>query len=277
MRCNGNPNHKNVVKIVPFASILSTPSSWQMIDTNTYRNIEIKEPTKRGIAASVLATTHSIELPNESYTAPVARLVVHRSAISRTKRLIDILGAIVGLGITAVVAIGLVIAMQLDNPGPILYSQIRCGLNGRPFRIWKFRSMIVGAEQLQHLVENEAQGQIFKNSNDPRVTRVGRFLRRTSLDELPQFWNVLLGEMSLVGTRPPTQNEVKQYTPHHWQRLQVKPGITGEWQVNGRSTVKDFEAIVQMDLDYQRKWSVGYDIFLLLKTIEVVLCKRGAF
>lgn len=265
-----------MVKIVPFASILSTPSSWQMIDRNTYTNIE-RKPTKGAIAASVLATTHPIELPNESYTAFVARLVVHRSAISRTKRLIDILGAIVGLGITAVVAIGLVFAMHLDNPGPIFYSQIRCGLNGRPFRIWKFRSMIVAAEQLQHLVENEAQGQIFKNSNDPRVTRVGRFLRRTSLDELPQFWNVLLGEMSLVGTRPPTQNEVKQYSPYHWQRLQVKPGITGEWQVNGRSTVKDFEAIVQMDLDYQRKWSVRYDIFLLLKTIQVVLSKRGAF
>lgn len=277
MRGNGNPNNKNVVKIVPFASILLTPTSWQMIDRNTYKPTEMKEPTKRAIAASVLPITHPIGLLNQNYSAPVAKLVVHRSAISRSKRLIDILGAIVGLGITAVVAIGLVIAMQLDNPGPILYRQIRCGLNGRPFRIWKFRSMIVGAEQLQHLVKNEAQGQIFKNSNDPRVTRVGRFLRRTSLDELPQFWNVLLGEMSLVGTRPPTQNEVKQYALHHWQRLHVKPGITGEWQVNGRSTVKDFEAIVQMDLDYQRKWSVGYDIFLLLKTIQVVLDKRGAF
>ncbi len=276
MRGNGNPKNKNVVKVVSFASILSTPSSWQMIDRNTYKLIEIK-PTKGAIASSVLPTSHPIELLNENYTAFGARLVVHRSAISRSKRLIDILGSIVGLGITAIVAIGLVIAMQLDNPGPILYSQIRCGLNGRSFRIWKFRSMVVGAEQLQHLVKNEAQGQIFKNSNDPRVTRVGRFLRRTSLDELPQFWNVLLGDMSLVGTRPPTQNEVKQYAPHHWQRLQVKPGITGEWQVNGRSTVKDFEAIVQMDLDYQRKWSVGYDIFILLKTIEVVLGKRGAF
>ncbi|WNN91650.1 sugar transferase [Gloeocapsopsis dulcis] len=202
---------------------------------------------------------------------------MHPSTISHTKRLIDIFGAMFGLLITAIVMIPVGIAMQLDNPGPIFYSQIRCGLNGRVFRIWKFRSMVVEAEQLQHLVKNEAQGQIFKNSNDPRVTRVGGFLRRTSLDELPQFWNVLLGQMSLVGTRPPTEDEVKQYAPHHWQRLRVKPGITGEWQVNGRSSIKDFEAIVLMDLDYQRKWSITYDLYLLLKTLYVVLTKCGAY
>lgn len=209
-------------------------------------------------------------------TAPAADLVIHPSTISRTKRLIDILGATVGLGITAIAIVPVAISMQLDNPGSIFYSQIRYGLNGRPFRIWKFRSMVHGAEQLQHLVNNEAQGQIFKNSNDPRITRVGHFLRRTSIDELPQFWNILLGEMSLVGTRPPTRNEVEQYAPHHWQRLRVKPGLTGEWQVNGRSSVKDFEAIVQMDLDYQSKWSITYDLYLLLKTLYFVLAKRGA-
>lgn len=202
--------------------------------------------------------------------------LIHPSVTSRAKRLLDILGASVGLVITATVAIPIAIAMQLDNPGPIFYSQTRCGLNGRTFRIWKFRSMVVGAEQQQHLVKNEAQGQIFKNANDPRITRIGRFLRRTSLDELPQFWNVLLGDMSLVGTRPPTIKEVEKYAPHHWQRLHVKPGITGEWQANGRSNLKDFEAIVQMDLDYQRKWSVAYDLHLLLKTLKVVLNKSGA-
>lgn len=201
---------------------------------------------------------------------------IHPSVTSRAKRLLDILGALVGLVITATVAIPIAIAMQLDNPGPVFYSQTRCGLNGRTFRIWKFRSMVVGAEQQQHLVKNEAQGQIFKNANDPRITRIGRFLRRTSLDELPQFWNVLLGNMSLVGTRPPTIKEVEKYAPHHWQRLHVKPGITGEWQANGRSNLKDFEAIVQMDLDYQRKWSVTYDLHLLLKTLKVVLNKSGA-
>lgn len=212
-----------------------------------------------------------------SYTAQNAKEVaVHPSVTSIPKRLIDILGALVGLGATAVVTIPVALAIALDNPGPIFYSQTRCGLNGRTFKIWKFRSMVTGAERLKHLVNNEASGHIFKNENDPRITRVGKLLRRTSLDELPQFWNVLLGEMSLVGTRPPTQDEVKQYSSHHWERLNVKPGITGEWQANGRSSVKDFEDIVRMDVDYQRKWSVAYDINLILKTLKVVLNKSGA-
>ena len=166
--------------------------------------------------------------------------------------------------------------MQLDDPGPVFYSQTRCGLNGKPFRIWKFRSMIVNADKQKHLIENQAQGHIFKNEDDPRVTKVGRFLRRTSLDEFPQFWNVLRGDMSLVGTRPPTPDEVEKYSPHHYQRLRVKPGITGQWQVNGRSSVLDFEEIVRMDLDYQYRWSSLYDMSLILQTILVVLIRRGA-
>lgn len=234
------------------------------------------ELTEDAIAMSYTLTTYRNTPTLDSNNSVEQNKPVHPSATNRTKRLVDILGGGVGLVITAAVAIPIAIAMQLDNPGPVFYSQVRCGLNGRTFRIWKFRSMVVGAEKQQHLVKNEAQGQIFKNANDPRITRIGRFLRRTSLDELPQFWNVLQGEMSLVGTRPPTVNEVKQYAPHHWQRLQVKPGITGEWQANGRSEVKDFEAIVQMDLDYQRKWSIAYDFNLLLKTLKVVLNKSGA-
>lgn len=201
----------------------------------------------------------------------------HPSVGSRTKRLIDIAGALVGLTITGLVAIPVAIAMRLDNPGPVFYSQLRCGYRGQLFRIWKFRSMIADADKLQHLVANEAKGGIFKNRNDPRVTRVGRFLRRTSLDELPQFWNVLRGEMSLVGTRPPTVKEVLEYKRNHWMRLNVKPGITGEWQANGRSTVTDFETIVQMDVAYQHKWSVTYDLRLVWKTIVAVLRKDGAY
>lgn len=212
-----------------------------------------------------------------NYNPQVAQLPVHPSVTSIPKRIIDILGAIVGLGITVILIIPVALATLIDNPGPIFYSQIRYGLNGRPFRIWKFRSMVVGADRLKHLVNNEALGHhIFKNENDPRITRVGRFLRRTSLDELPQFWNVLLGEMSLVGTRPPTFDEVIHYSSHHFLRLNVKPGITGEWQVNGRSSIKNFEDIVSMDLDYQRKWSVAYDIKLILKTMKVVSSKSGA-
>jgi lipopolysaccharide/colanic/teichoic acid biosynthesis glycosyltransferase len=202
---------------------------------------------------------------------------IHPSAFCKIKRLIDIVGAIVGLGITLIVGIPIAIAIFLDNPGPLLYSQIRCGVQGRPFRMWKFRSMVVDADRLKHLVPNQAKGHIFKNRNDPRITRVGQFLRRTSLDELPQFWNVLMGDMSLVGTRPPTVDEVRQYRPHHHQRLQVKPGMTGEWQVNGRSGIEDFEDIVALDLEYQRKWSLSYDLLLIFKTFYVIFNKHGAY
>jgi lipopolysaccharide/colanic/teichoic acid biosynthesis glycosyltransferase len=201
---------------------------------------------------------------------------IHTSVHSKVKRCIDILGATVGLFLTALVAVPIAIAIQLDSPGPILYSQTRCGHRGRPFKIWKFRSMVVNAEALKHQVANQASGHIFKNDSDPRITRVGRFLRRTSLDELPQFWNVLEGDMSLVGTRPSTVDEVKHYSISHWKRLEVKPGITGEWQVNGRSQVIDFEAIVQLDLRYLQRWSVIYDLSLICKTIWVVLLKKGA-
>lgn len=200
-----------------------------------------------------------------------------QSVNSQAKRLLDIIGALVGLTITAILFIPLAIAIQIDDPGPVLYSQIRCGYKGRRFRIWKFRSMVVNADNIKHLVENQAKGLIFKNTHDTRITRVGNFLRRTSLDELPQFWNVLMGDMSLVGTRPPTLDEVSQYQPHHWSRLDVKPGITGEWQTHGRSSVQDFEDIVRMDLDYQHKWSVFYDLELILKTLVVVFNKQGAY
>ena len=224
----------------------------------------------------LISTIYSLVVVKTNYGVHQSEEQVHRSVTSITKRLIDILGALVGLAITAVVAIPLAIAMLFDNPGPLFYTQVRCGFKGRHFQIWKFRSMVVGAESLKHLVNNEAKGHIFKNENDPRITRVGRFLRCTSLDELPQFWNVLVGDMSLVGTRPPTSDEVANYDSHHWMRLNVKPGITGEWQVNGRSTVKDFEEIVKMDLDYQHKWSVVYDLSLIWKTIWVVINKSGA-
>jgi lipopolysaccharide/colanic/teichoic acid biosynthesis glycosyltransferase len=201
----------------------------------------------------------------------------HSSASSRIKRFIDVVGAIAGLIITAIIFIPIAMAIYIDSPGAILYSQIRCGLQGKPFRIWKFRTMCTDADRKQHLVENEAEGHVFKNKNDPRVTRVGKFLRSTSLDEFPQFWNVLKGDMSLVGTRPPTPNEVEKYEGHHFQRLLVKPGITGEWQVRGRSGVKSFDDIVRLDIDYQRKWSPLYDLILIIQTIGVVFKRDGAY
>ncbi len=202
---------------------------------------------------------------------------VHPSVVSKTKRILDIFGAIIGLAITGIITIPVAIAMQFDDPGEIFYSQMRCGFDGKPFRIWKFRSMVANAEQKKHLVENKAKGHIFKNEHDPRITKVGNFLRRTSLDEFPQFWNVLKGEMSLVGTRPPTLAEVAMYEDHHFERLKVKPGITGEWQVKGRSSVLDFEDIVRLDLNYQQQWSLFYDLNLILSTIFVVLARKGAY
>ena len=199
----------------------------------------------------------------------------HPSIRSWVKRTIDIIGSLMGLVMTAILFVPIAIAIWIDNPGPILFNQMRIGWLGRRFRLWKFRSMVVDAEARQHEVKNEAEGAIFKNSNDPRITRVGKFLRRTSLDELPQFWNVLKGEMSLVGTRPPTQDEVDRYEVPSWQRLDVRPGMTGEWQVNGRSTVKDFEDIIRMDLKYQNNWSLKYDLQLIFKTIAVVFNKNS--
>jgi lipopolysaccharide/colanic/teichoic acid biosynthesis glycosyltransferase len=209
--------------------------------------------------------------------AGLAAAPSHPSVRSRLKRCMDIAGALIGMSMTLILLPLVAIAIRLDDPGPIFYSQIRCGYRGKPFRIWKFRSMVTNADELKPLVENQAQGLIFKNENDPRITRVGRWLRRTSLDEFPQFWNVLMGDMSLVGTRPPTVDEVNQYEPHHWQRLNVKPGLTGRWQVLGRSNVKDFEAIVRMDMDYQTQWSPLHDLQLILETIKVVVSNRGAY
>jgi anti-anti-sigma factor len=199
----------------------------------------------------------------------------HPSVRSQVKRWLDIVGAVVGLGITAVVFIPIVIAIKLDSPGPIFFGQTRLGWMGKRFTIWKFRSMYIDAEERKKelLAQNQADGKTFKMENDPRITKVGRFLRKTSLDELPQFWNVLKGEMSLVGTRPPTPNEVDIYEVPEWKRLDVKPGMTGEWQVNGRSSVRNFEDIIRLDLRYQQNWSLAYDLKLIIKTIVVVFRK----
>ena len=199
----------------------------------------------------------------------------HPSVRSKSKRAIDIVGALVGLALTVVVTVVVAIAIKLEDGGPIFFAQTRCSWLGKPFKIWKFRSMVTDAEARKHEVANKVDGPLFKNDNDPRITRIGRFLRRTSLDEFPQFWNVLKGDMSLVGTRPPTPSEMEQYEVSQWQRLNVKPGMTGEWQVNGRSTVTSFEQVIQLDLQYQRKWSLTYDIQLIIKTVLVLFSKKS--
>lgn len=193
------------------------------------------------------------------------------------KRMMDIAGAIVGLAITAVVTIFLAPPLLIESPGPLFFSQKRVGKNGRFFKIYKFRSMYMDAEERKKELEsrNEMKGFMFKMKDDPRITKVGKFIRKTSIDELPQFFNVLKGDMSLVGTRPPTVDEFKQYEAHQKRRLSAKPGITGLWQVSGRNNIKDFEDVVKLDVQYIDNWSIGLDIKILFKTIKVVLAKEG--
>lgn len=222
------------------------------------------------IEQPVQVSTHT-EPPRGENHLPVT----HPSVRSWVKRLLDIVGALVGLMITGLLFIPIVFAIKIDSPGPLFFGQTRCGWMGKRFRMWKFRSMCINAEALKAQIQNQASGAIFKNDNDPRITRVGRFLRRTSLDELPQFWNVLKGEMSLVGTRPPTPDEVERYEVPQWQRLDVKPGMTGEWQVSGRSQVRDFEDVIQLDLQYQQNWSLIYDIKLIIKTVLILFQKNS--
>ena len=193
------------------------------------------------------------------------------------KRLMDIVGSLVGMLIMLVAMIFVVPAIKLESKGPVFFKQKRVGKNGRYFYIYKFRSMYLDAEERKKelMSQNEMSGLMFKMKDDPRITKVGKFIRKTSIDELPQFINVFLGDMSLVGTRPPTVNEFMQYEGHHKRRLSMKPGITGMWQAYGRKTVTDFEDIVKMDLEYIDNWSIGLDIKILFKTIASVVTTGG--
>ena len=195
------------------------------------------------------------------------------------KRCLDVAGALAGLGLTVFLFPFIALAIRLDSPGPLFFRQVRVGENGRLFTCWKFRSMYRDAERQQKelIPLNEMNGALFKIRNDPRVTRVGRFLRRMSLDELPQFWNVLRGEMSLVGTRPPTPEEVAGYGYKHRKRICIKPGITGLWQVSGRNDIRDFDEVVRLDIEYIDQWSLWLDVKILMKTFRVLLARSGAY
>ena len=194
------------------------------------------------------------------------------------KRLVDIIGALVGLAMTAVITPFVALAIRLDSPGPVFFSQTRIGKNGRRFKIWKFRSMYTDAEarKKELSAQNEVRGLMFKMEDDPRITKVGRFLRKTSIDETPQFLNILVGDMSLVGTRPPTEDEFEQYNGYYRRRMSITPGLTGMWQVSGRSDIQDFEEIVKLDLEYIDNWSLGLDIKILFMTVFTVLGRKGS-
>ena len=194
------------------------------------------------------------------------------------KRVMDICGAVVGLILCGIISIFLIPAIKLDSPGPAIFSQIRIGKNGRRFKFYKFRSMYVDAEERKKelMKNNEMDGLMFKMEDDPRITKVGKFIRKTSLDEFPQFWNVLIGDMSLVGTRPPTEDEFNKYNGHYKRRLMMTPGITGLWQVSGRSSITDFDEVVKLDLEYIDNWSLLGDIKILFKTVISVIKRDGA-
>ena len=204
---------------------------------------------------------------------------MHHSVRSQVlKRAMDLCGAVVGLIISIPIIAVTAIPLKLESPGPLFFKQKRVGLNGRIFEIYKLRSMYVDAEERKKelMAQNEMNGLMFKMTDDPRITRVGKFIRKTSIDELPQFWNVLCGDMSLVGTRPPTVDEYDRYESHHKRRLSMKPGITGMWQVSGRSGVQNFEDVVRLDTQYIDHWSLRLDVEILLKTIAVVFARKGA-
>lgn len=194
------------------------------------------------------------------------------------KRCMDIAGSLIGLFLTGIAFIVFAPIIKIQSPGPVFYAQTRIGRNGRRFRFYKFRTMVVGADNMKKdlMEKNEMDGLMFKLEEDPRVFGVGKFMRKYSIDELPQFWNVLKGDMSLVGTRPPTEDEFEQYELHHKARLGMRPGLTGMWQVSGRSDIKDFEEIVALDTQYISNWSLGMDFRIILRTVGVVLTGKGS-
>lgn len=240
----------------------------------------------RGVAVFVVPSVVSTERtwiePMQLAASPLLRLHPARLELPAlmAKRAFDVVVAIALLLVAAPVMLLVALAVRADSAGPIFFRQERVGRGGRRFMIWKFRSMRVGADeikaQLAHL-NAYADHRLFKLPDDPRTTRVGRFLRRSSLDELPQLFNVLAGDMSLVGPRPPLPSEVESYEPHHHARLAVVPGITGPWQVGGRNLVTDFETIVSMERSYIESWSLMLDAKILLQTVPVVIRGKGAY
>ena len=258
-------------------------SSWQSIESKMFLYWKLKNA---GITLHILpveldAVTQNLEV---KMVGKVPVLQFDQSLIIGSdffiKRCIDFLSssAFILLAMPLYIIIGL--AIKLDSPGPILYKQIRIGLQGKPFKVWKFRTMVVNSDQIQKDLEadNEMKdGILFKIKNDPRITPLGKFLRRYSLDELPQLFNVLFGEMSLVGPRPLPLRDVEKFSEHHFVRQNVLPGITGLWQVSGRSDITDFEQVIRLDVSYIESWSLKLDFKILLQTINVIFGKKGAY
>ena len=220
---------------------------------------------------------------NDAITLEKNKVSVKEVGYLFIKRLFDIICGLLGCVLILLIAIVVKIAYVCDKDfSSIFYSQIRIGKNGKKFKLYKFRSMVPNADEIlsktleMDKVAAEQWRKYQKLENDPRITKMGNKLRKTSLDEIPQMFNVLKGDMSLVGTRPPTVDEFEQYEGYHKRRLSMTPGLTGVWQVSGRSDITDFEEIVSMDVEYIKNWSLKRDIEIILKTVQVVLHSDGA-
>lgn len=204
--------------------------------------------------------------------------VVMNEKAKAAKRAFDIIGSLIGIILSSPIMLITAIAIKIDSKGPVIFKQERVGLNGRHFKMLKFRSMVADAEALKKNLEKQNQmsnNLMFKVEDDPRITRVGKFIRKTSIDELPQFFNVFVGDMSLVGTRPPTLDEVDQYSTYHWRRLSTRPGITGMWQVSGRNNITDFDEVVALDTEYIDNWSFWLDFKICCKTVWQVVARKS--
>ncbi|WP_154991604.1 MULTISPECIES: sugar transferase [Priestia] len=213
------------------------------------------------------------------YAVPGSIAVSKKKTYIIAKRSIDVVGSLFGIIILLWLFIIIAIAIKVEDPkGPIFFKQRRVGKDGKEFNMYKMRSMVSNAEELLEslLNHNEVSGAMFKMKNDPRITKIGRFIRKTSIDELPQLWNVLKGDMSLVGPRPPLPREVNEYTSYQKQRLLVTPGCTGLWQVSGRNNV-GFEEMVELDLQYIQKRNFGLDMFIIFKTIKCMVFPNSAY
>ena len=236
-----------------------------------------------GIAVHVMSDIFINDVPNMSVdkignmtyiSSTMTPITPEQKAM---KRVADIFVSIIGLILTGIFFIIFAPIIVIQSPGPVFFKQTRVGLNGRKFTLYKFRSMEIGADEKKAdlLKDNEVRGQMFKITDDPRIIPIGRFLRKTSIDEFPQFLNILKGDMSLVGTRPPTLDEFEHYRPDHMSRLAMKPGLTGMWQISGRSEIKDFEEVCELDRYYISNFSIPLDMEIILKTIKVVLTRKG--
>lgn len=269
----------------------------KLSDSEPYPSQLLDDLVVMGLTVHISLDAVERPMSGEKYVERMGDFTVVTSSIHMAspkqmfyKRSLDLMGGIVGCLITLLLIIIIGPVIYLKSPGPIFFSQIRIGLNGKKFKIYKFRSMYMDAEErkAELMKDNKMDGFMFKLDYDPRIIGsekigkdgkpkgIGNFIRRTSLDEFPQFWNVLKGDMSLVGTRPPTVDEWEQYELHHRVRMATKPGITGMWQVSGRSDITDFEEVVRLDAEYIENWTVGLDIKILLKTVLAVLKNDGA-